>query len=369
MKSRSSPLVSIVTPVYNEAEHLKECIESTLAQTYQNWDYTIVDNCSTDGSAAIARHYAAKDPRVRIYENQQFLPALRNFNLALRQISPASKYCKVVLGDDLIFPECLARMVAVAEEYPSVGIVSAYALEGARVKCVGLPIQTRFVPGREICRKHFLERLYLFNSPTTVLYRADLVRGRDPFYNEANIHADTEVCFSLLKSSDFGFVHQVLTLSRVRPDSRSGADTDNQTDLAGFLETLSRHGPGFLSQQELEARLCSHLYDYYNFLGKSLILGRGKTFWAYHRTKLAETGGGFSRIRVARGALATMLEAALNPKSSAEKLLRRLKKQKGTRTPEFAAPTTSAMEDWAAASGGILGTHAHRGGVDHSRSA
>jgi cellulose synthase/poly-beta-1,6-N-acetylglucosamine synthase-like glycosyltransferase len=39
------PLVSIVTPVYNEAQHLAECIESVLAQTYQNWDYTIIDNC------------------------------------------------------------------------------------------------------------------------------------------------------------------------------------------------------------------------------------------------------------------------------------------------------------------------------------
>src|SRR5215472_5521109 len=175
MDSQSLPLVSIVTPVHNEEEYLAECIESVLAQTYQNWDYTIVDNCSTDGSIQIARQYAAKDRRIRVLENQQFLPALSNFNLALRQIAPASKYCKVVLGDDWIFPECLERMVAVAEEHPSVGMVSAYVLEGKQVKCLGLPTQTTFVPGREICRKHFLEDLYVFHSPSNVLYRADLV--------------------------------------------------------------------------------------------------------------------------------------------------------------------------------------------------
>ena len=58
----SHPFVSIVSPVYNEAEYLAECIDSVLAQTYQNWDYTIVDNCSTDGSVEIAQRYAKGSP-------------------------------------------------------------------------------------------------------------------------------------------------------------------------------------------------------------------------------------------------------------------------------------------------------------------
>lgn len=348
MDSQSLPLVSIVIPIHNEEKYLAECIESVLAQTYQNWDCTIVDNCSTDGSIQIARQYAAKDRRVRVLENQQFVPALANFNRALRRIAPASKYCKVVLGDDWIFPECLERMVAVAEEHPSIGMVSAYALEGKRVNCLGLPTQSTFVPGREICRKHFLEDVYVFGSPSNVLYRADLVRSHDPFYNEANIHADTEVCFVLLKTSDFGFVHQVLTFSRVRPASRSGADSDNQTDHGGFLETLVKHGPAYLSQNELSGRVNRHLSGYYDALGKSLILGRGKIFWGYHKTKLTEAGVGFSRIRVVAGAVAILVDGLLNPKHSVEKLLRRRSNWIAARAPESTAITTSGMQDWAA---------------------
>jgi glycosyltransferase involved in cell wall biosynthesis len=51
--------VSVVTPVFNGEKYLRACIESVLAQSYDNWDYTIVDNCSTDSTLAIAHEYAA----------------------------------------------------------------------------------------------------------------------------------------------------------------------------------------------------------------------------------------------------------------------------------------------------------------------
>ncbi len=271
MNTASRPLVSIVTPVYNEAEYLAECIESVLAQTYENWDYTIIDNCSTDGSLEIARRYAAKDSRIRIWENRHFLRAIANQNVGLRQISATSKYCKVVLGDDWIFPECLDRMITVAEAHPSVGIVGAYTLEGELVICSGLPYSTRPISGREVCRRHFLENVHVFGSATSLLFRADLIRNHDPFYNEANIHADTEACFQVLKASDFGFVHQVLTYSRVRTRSISSMTKGLKTDFAGMLQLLVAHGPEYLTPEEFTACLQRHLSAYYAFLG----VGRG----------------------------------------------------------------------------------------------
>ena len=206
MESRRPPLVSIVTPVYNNQVYFAECIESILGQTYENWDYTIVDNCSTDGSAEIAHRYAAKDSRIRVYQNPQFLRAVCNHNVALCKISPDSKYCKMVFADDWIFPECLEQMVSVAEEHPSVGIVGAYGLQGHEVMWAGLPYPSRLVSGREVCRRLFLERMYVFGTSTSVLYRADLVRSQTAFYNEANLHADMEACVVLLKARDFCFV-------------------------------------------------------------------------------------------------------------------------------------------------------------------
>lgn len=327
MNVSAQPLVSIVTPVYNTAEYLRDCIESVLAQTYQNWEYTIVDNCSTDGSSKIAHEYAARNPKIRVFDNPQFLSALANHNTALRQISPASKYCKVVFGDDWLFPECLEKMVAVAEANPSVGLVGAYCLEGEQVICTGLPYTRKVVSGREICRQHLLNRLHLFGSANSVLYRCDLVRSREHFYDEANIHADTEVCFALLRSCDFGFVHQVLTFTRIRPGSLNTVSAERHSYFGGMLQVLGQHGAYYLTQAELDAYRTKHLAEYYRFLGKCLWLGRDKAFWDYHKNQLKEAGLNFSRPRLFWAALGNLGRMALSPGVSLEKLIRARKQR------------------------------------------
>src|ERR1700751_5495535 len=133
MGSVSQPRVSVLTPVYNGAEHLRECIESVLRQTYTNWDYTIVNNCSTDDSLTIAKSFAEKDPRIRIVNNEKFLAIIENHNHTIRQISPESKYCKFVFADDWLYPTCITQMVSSAESNSGVGVVAAYTMDGKAV--------------------------------------------------------------------------------------------------------------------------------------------------------------------------------------------------------------------------------------------
>ena len=73
MSAGHEPLVSVVTPVYNGEHCLRACIESVLAQTYSNWDYTIVNNCSADRTLDIAHEYAARDSRIRVCTNDSFV--------------------------------------------------------------------------------------------------------------------------------------------------------------------------------------------------------------------------------------------------------------------------------------------------------
>jgi len=319
------PLVSVVTPVYNGERYLRECIDSVLAQTYQHWDYTIVNNGSTDRTLDIALEYAAKDSRIRVHDNDTFVRVNANYNVAYRQISPDSTYCKLVAADDWLFPECLEKMVRLAEEHPTVAIVGAYGLQGARVAWSRFPYPSTVVPGREACRLRLLEGHNFFGTPTAVLFRSDIVRSRHAFYNESNLHADSEAYLECLEHHDFGFVHQVLTFSREHQESLTSFSRDFNTYLPGNLYELVKYGATYLAEEELRQRIREHLLHYYQYLGEQVYKRRGRDFWHFHRNKLAELGYPLSMPRLAFWAGWRALDRMLNPKKTAGEVWRRFR--------------------------------------------
>jgi glycosyltransferase involved in cell wall biosynthesis len=285
----SGPLVSVVTPFYNTREFLAECIESVLRQTYENWEYVLVDNQSTDGSSEIANWYAARWPeKIRVVRTERFLSQSQNYSFALTCISPNGKYCKMVQADDWVFPDCIRSMVEVAEEHPSVGLVSAYELEGDRVSLDGLKYPSPEVPGRDVGRLYFLSRIYLFGTPTSLLLRSDLVRARTPFFDERFApFEDAHACFDLLKASNFGFVHQVLTFSRRDNESILSRIRPYKFLLFARLAAVVLHGRDYLSEGEYDRVLRDAEREYFAFLGESVCLRSGSDFWAFHRKSLA----------------------------------------------------------------------------------
>ena len=84
--------VSVVTPFYNTAPYLAECIDSVLAQNHSDFEYLLCDNHSDDGSTDIAARYAALDRRIRIVRPPAFLGQVPNYNFALRQIAPDTRH-------------------------------------------------------------------------------------------------------------------------------------------------------------------------------------------------------------------------------------------------------------------------------------
>ena len=101
----TSILITIVMPCLNEAETLGICIRKALAAIRDAGvpaEVVVADNGSTDGSLEIAETYARRDPRIRLIRQTQFHSQPRHYNLALAEISSASKYCKIVQADDTV---------------------------------------------------------------------------------------------------------------------------------------------------------------------------------------------------------------------------------------------------------------------------
>ena len=312
MDRNQQPLVSVLTPLYNGEQHVRQCIEAVRAQTYSHWEHIIVNNCSTDNSLRIAEEYAAREPRIRLHTNREFVGAIANHNIALRYVSEASRYIKFAHADDWLFPECIERMVQLAENNPSVGLVGAYRLHENFVSINGLPYPSTVVPGRAVARAVLLGKFDAFGSFNSTMLRADLVRQKTPFFNESNIHADTEACYHILQNADYGFVHQVLTFTRSHEASVSSSLSTLNTNLLGRLFLLLRYGPVFLNEEELRVRKTECLNRYYAFLGKNALKMREKSFWKHHIDGLAKLGMTLNRPRLCASALVEGIRLCFN---------------------------------------------------------
>jgi glycosyltransferase involved in cell wall biosynthesis len=112
------PLVSVVLGTYNGEVFLQEQLRSVLAQTYSAIEVIAVDDGSRDGTVAILREYAGRDPRVRVVVNERNLGFIRNFEKGCRLA--AGKYIALCDQDDYWFPEKIEKMVRAIGEYPMV---------------------------------------------------------------------------------------------------------------------------------------------------------------------------------------------------------------------------------------------------------
>ncbi|MEZ5564341.1 MAG: glycosyltransferase family A protein [Gammaproteobacteria bacterium] len=316
--TRPLPLVSVVTPFFNTAPYLAECIESVLAQDYDNFEYILADNCSTDDSLAIARQYAERDPRIRVVSHTDFIDQDANYNRALSYISPSSRYVKIAQADDTLMRHCLMELVALAEVHPSAGIVSCCFLTGDALAGHGLPFDRNFFSGREACRTRLLTGGTYFGSPTCLLYRADIVRARPSFFGANESNADTTACFEILSSSDFARVPQILC--RLRRGNPSVSDALRRHGAASFLNyaLVERFGPVFLDEAELVKRRKMLRDIYLRLLARAVPVRNNGPFWQFHREALATLGQSLPRVAIGWRFLDYVLQKILNPRQSIE---------------------------------------------------
>lgn len=282
----AEPFVSVVTPVYNGANFIRECIESVLGQTYRNLEHVILDNASTDDTGAIAAEFAAKDSRVRVHRNQRTLPMVENWNRSMKLASDAASYVKILHADDAMYPECLAKMIALAQADPKVGMLGTLRLRGDQgVECGGLARGTGIYSGREVAQLYLRREVFSF-APTGGLIRGDIVRGRRPFYPKEYLHADLAAYFDLLYRYDYGHVDEVLQFSRVHPDSVSATIAIRKQTLMGeWLPLLRAYGPRYFTADELRDVERQFVRRYHRLLVRRFV-ARDRTFLDHHLPRL-----------------------------------------------------------------------------------
>ena len=202
------PTVTVVIPCYNYAPYLSAAVGSALSQSGVHVDIVIVDDASSDDSLALARALAANDARITVLAHDRNAGPVQTFNDGLS--AAQGEYLVRLDADDLLAPGSLARSVAVAQRYPSVGLVYGHPLEFSderpptpRTRATSWTIW----PGLQWLAGCCRSGLNVIKSPT-VLMRTSVVNevgGQQPL---AHTH-DMEMWLRMSAFSDVAYIHGV----------------------------------------------------------------------------------------------------------------------------------------------------------------
>jgi len=220
--------------------------------------------------------------------------------------------------------------MALAESDETIGIISSYRLKGERVLGEGLHYTRSVLTGREVCRLQLTTPLFVFGTPTTVLYRSEIVRKQSEFYDERNFFDDADATYTMLQKWNFGFVHQVLSFSRVDDESIRGRVLDFSPDaLDNFLQ-LSKFGPVYLEEQEMGRALRSKKDEYYRMLAQRLVGRWNSGFWQFHSSGLISAGLRIDKLLLAKYVCIELARLLANPGSTCKRVYDRLRRSRKT---------------------------------------
>jgi glycosyltransferase involved in cell wall biosynthesis len=186
----SPPVVSVLMTAYNREKFIGQAIESVLASNFADFELIITDDCSGDNTVAIARAYAEKDPRVKVFLNEKNLGDYPNRNQAAAHAT--GKYLKYLDSDDIIYYYGLDVMVNYMERFPDAG----FGLSSSSL--IDIPPFPMCVTPVETYRENFNGFGHFDRSPGSGIIRRDAFQQVGGFSGKRMI-GDYEFWFKIAR--------------------------------------------------------------------------------------------------------------------------------------------------------------------------
>ena len=221
-----NPLITVLMPVYNGEKYLKEAIESTLNQTFKDFEFLIIDDGSTDKSAETIKSF--NDNRIRLERNKTNLGLIKTLNKGLGLAK--GKYIARMDCDDVSLPKRLSVQVNFMEKYPEIGVC------GSWVKVIGLKNEfiNKYPQDNEEMRAFLL-----FNTPLAhpaVIIRKEVLSKYQLEYDENYKHAeDYELWSRVVEHTKITNIPKVLLHYRIHSESVSKKNLSTQADNSNVL--------------------------------------------------------------------------------------------------------------------------------------
>jgi glycosyltransferase involved in cell wall biosynthesis len=267
------------------ARFVCDAVTSAIAQTASDLEIIVSDNASTDDTQERLKTFS--DPRLRVFRNETNIGAIGNFNRCIELAS--APWIKFLEADDYLRPDCVRRMLEIAERYPSVPLISAGR---TLVNSVGSVVghhckpKTEVVPGKTLRRRvHYMHNE--IGTPTDVMVKRELlldVGGFDPEYG-AYLN-DFDLWIRCMDHCDVAFIGEPLVFVRRHEEQigATGSRANLDIDVNMLMARKRWASPRALSRDWVQKHLfmCTLMESY---------------FWrGAYRLKGGKTARGTSRL-------------------------------------------------------------------------
>lgn len=246
------PKISVVLPVYNGESYLQVSIESVLSQTYRDFELIIVDDCSTDSTAAIAKKYAASHANVRYIKNEVNLKLPEALNKGFSHA--LGEYWTWTSCDNLYLPNAFQRLLAVHEQDKEVGLVYAAMKNiNSNAEVVGT---IEAGDPQDLILRNVVGACFL--------YKASIAQRIGMYNKEAFLCEDYEYWLRLSCTARLKPIKEYLYLYRFHADSLSSKNEKRIIDKG--IKLQNQYYPFFVNSREKAALFYAALRarDIYN---------------------------------------------------------------------------------------------------------
>lgn len=228
MNVEDTPLVSIVIPAYNP-RYFHAALQSALNQSYRKTEIIVCDDSTGD---EIGRAVAdSSDDRIRYVKNPERLGGAKNYQQCFELAT--GEYIKFLNDDDLLYSQCVGKMVRCLQRYPSVTLVTSHrqpineqgeAIRDLTATC--RPVQDdSVIDGISACGMLLASKTNFVGEPTTTMFRKQDMESVKPTIMSlagvpAKMNGDVVMWLNLLSKGDMIYLIQTLSSFRIHPEQR-----------------------------------------------------------------------------------------------------------------------------------------------------
>lgn len=277
--------VSVLMSVYNEKEeYLRSSIESVLMQTFDDFEFIIYDDATSEDNKVVLKEYAERDSRIRIFTNQKNQGLTYNLMCGVKEAK--GDYIARMDSDDISKKNRLKKQVEYMDRHPSVMMLAT------RISRIG---EKRKLYWKTITASDYLKASLLFNNglphPTVMLRRAFLVDNNINYNTQIKKAQDYDLWVQIAKKGKIAFLRTSCVNYRVHQGQISQFNAKEQHSFVNKVRIKQLNGMGIeLSKEDeniylefCDGRLGMRVWNYRNRIKqikKRIILSKNyNKFW------------------------------------------------------------------------------------------